>query len=149
VSLGVDVAAEHVRVSIGREPVKRIALAALRAERVTHALLSITFVDRRAIARLNKEHLGHSGPTDIISFGFTRAAPEDPVVGDIYICADVAREHAKARRVPVRQELMRLVIHGVLHVLGYDHPEDDEREQSKMWRRQEQLLRRVAVTARK
>ena len=112
-----------------------------------HALLSITFVDRRVIARLNKEHLGHTGPTDIISFGFTRAAPEDPVVGDIYICADVAREHAKERHIPVRQELTRLVIHGVLHVLGYEHPEHEAREQSKMWRRQEQLLRRLAAPA--
>ncbi len=146
-SLDVDVASENVRVSLGREAVRRIAVAALEAERVRHALLSITFVDRRAIARLNVRHLDHRGPTDVISFGFTRATRRDPVVGDIYICPDVAREHAHQRAVPVRQELMRLVIHGVLHVLGYDHPDGDTREQSAMWKRQEALVRRIAPPA--
>ena len=49
-----------------------------------------------------------------------------------------------ARREPVRRELARLVVHGVLHVLGYDHPEDDDRERSPMWRRQEKIVARLA-----
>jgi probable rRNA maturation factor len=44
----------------------------------------------------------------------------------------------------VREELLRLVVHGVLHVVGHDHPEDDSRYQSRMWKRQEQLLRALA-----
>jgi len=143
VSLDVDVAAENIRVPLGRDAVRRAAATALRAERVKHALLSITFLDKRAMARLNKSHLGHSGATDVISFGFTRATVSDPVVGDIYICPDVAREHAAERGVGIREELTRLVIHGVLHILGHEHPVDSARESSAMWKRQERLLARV------
>ena len=52
----------------------------------------------------------------------------------------MARREALARKVPVRQELVRLVVHGTLHVLGYDHPENGRRERSPMWRRQERYV---------
>lgn len=142
-SLDIDVATGNTRVPVSRDNVIVIARAALRYERVKNALVSITFVGPSAIARLNREHLAHEGTTDVISFGFERATPSDPVIGDIYICVAVARANAKARRVGVREEIARLVIHGILHVLGYDHPEDEAREESDMWRRQERLLRRL------
>jgi probable rRNA maturation factor len=143
VSLDVYVSNETTRAALGRDAIAEIARGALRAERVRHALLSITLLDPRGIARINKGHLGHTGPTDVISFGFTRAKTKDPVVGDVYICPDVARANAVARDVGVRSEMARLVIHGVLHVLGYEHPVDNGRETSKMWKRQELLLSRA------
>jgi len=148
-SLDVDVAVEGVRSPLGRARIAEIARGALRAERVHHALVSVTLVDRRAIARLNRAHLGHAGATDVISFGFARATPRDPVIGDIYLCPDVARANAVDRRIGVRSELARLVVHAVLHVLGHDHPEADGREASAMWRRQERLLRRLAPERRR
>lgn len=138
-----DVALEGVRIPLSRDAVSEVAVAVLAAERVGHALLSITFVTRARIAALNREHLGHAGATDVISFGFARASERDPVIGDIYICPDVARAAAAERRIGVREELRRLVIHGTLHVLGYDHPDAVGRETSPMWTRQEQLLARV------
>jgi len=141
-TLTVDVAADGVRLPLSRARVSEVARSALRRERVKDALVSITFLDRRAIARLNTTHLGHAGATDVISFGFVRATPRDPVIGDIYICPAVGRENAKARRAPVREEIARLVVHGVLHVLGHDHP-DERRESSDMWQRQERLVRRA------
>jgi probable rRNA maturation factor len=143
-SVSVDVATDKARTPLSRERIGAIARAALRYERVREAMISITLVDRRSIAKLNAEHLGHKGDTDVISFGFTRATTTDPVVGDIYICPAVASENAKAHGTSVREEIARLVVHGILHVLGYDHPEDDRRETSDMWRRQERLLRRIA-----
>ena len=71
------------------------------------------------------------------------ASDRDPVVGDIYLCPDVARANARERGVPVRDELARLVVHGVLHVLGHDHPIDDGREMSDMWLRQERVVQRL------
>lgn len=142
-SRAVDVALDGVRVPLSRARVSEIALAVLEAERVPHALLSIAFVTRARIAALNREHLGHSGATDVISFAFARAAEGDPVIGDIYICPDVARAAATERGIGVREELARLVIHGTLHVLGHDHPEAEGREASPMWTRQEALLARV------
>ncbi len=142
-SLDVDVSAQGVRAALGRDAIAEIARRALRAERVSAALLSVTLLNRNAMARVNRTHLGHAGATDVISFGFNRVTPRDPVVGDIYICPDVAREHAAERGVGSREELARLVVHGVLHILGHDHPVDDARETSAMWKRQEQLLRRI------
>jgi probable rRNA maturation factor len=146
-SLDVVVSGEGVRAPIGRLAIRRIAGEALEAERVRNALVSITLLDRRAMARLNRTHLDHAGATDVISFGFHRATPHDPVVGDIYICPDVARDNARAHGASSREEMARLVIHGVLHILGYEHPVDESREQSKMWKRQELLLRRIAARA--
>ena len=148
-SLDVDVSLDGVRTPLASVRIAEIARNSLRAERVRDALLSIALVDRATIARLNRRHLGHTGATDVISFGFTRATSADPVIGDIYICPDVARANARARSVGVREELARLVVHGVLHVLGYDHPDGASREGSDMWRRQERLLRRVAADARR
>jgi probable rRNA maturation factor len=142
-SISVDVAAEGMRMPLPRERVAAIARSALVAEGVRDALVSVTFLGRSRIAALNRAHLGHGGATDVISFGFTRASKRDPVIGDVYICPDVARANAASRRIPVREELTRLIVHGVLHVLGHDHPEGDEREESPMWRRQEALVRRL------
>jgi probable rRNA maturation factor len=143
-SLDVDVTTNGLRLPISRARIGEIAQTVLRRERVRHALVSITLVDRRAIARLNSTHLRHNAETDVISFGFTRATAKDPVVGDIYICPAVGRENALVRREPVRRELVRLVVHGVLHILGYEHPEDEDRENSPMWRRQEKLVAQLS-----
>ena len=140
-SLDVDVTVRGVRSPLGREAIAAAARTALRAEGVKHALVSITLVDRRTMAGLNRAHLGHRGPTDVISFGFRRATDGDPVVGDIYIAPDVARRNAAEQGIPARDELTRLVVHGVLHVIGYDHPEGAGRYESAMWTRQERLVR--------
>lgn len=148
-SLNVDVATNGIRVPLAKDAIADAVRSVLRSERVRDALISIALLDRAAIARMNRKHLGHGGPTDVISFGFARATPSDPVVGDIYIAPDVARTNARARGVAVREEMTRLVVHGTLHVLGYDHPEDDAREQSDMWRRQERVVRRLIARTRR
>lgn len=142
-SLNVDVATNGVRSPLSRAAIANAARATLRGERVRNALLSITLLDRTSIARMNRRHLGHIGGTDVISFGFERPSPADPVIGDIYIAPDVGRDNARARGVSVREELTRLVVHGTLHVLGYDHAEGDGRERSPMWRQQERIVRRL------
>ena len=143
----VQVATEQVRIPLARARVQRVAEAVLRAERVRTALVSITFVTERRIAALNWRHLRHRGATDVISFGFAPAHQSAAVTGDVYIAPAVARRNALAHGAQVREELLRLVVHGVLHVLGYDHPVDEARYTSSMWRRQEGLLRRALVQA--
>ena len=143
----VDVSSQAVRVAVGRARVARLAERVLRAEGVRHAMLSIAFVSDREIAALNWRHLRHRGPTDVISFGFAPARAGGPVVGDVYIAPGVARRNAAAHRTGVREEILRLVIHGVLHVLGHEHPTDDLRMHSPMWQRQERLLRLALAAA--
>lgn len=146
----------------------------LLAERVKEAMISVAFVSSREIARLNREHLGHAGPTDVISFalgagpgagrdtervspagatafglrralrGHTSASAAGPsqssIVGDIYICPDVVRKNAVHYGVGMREELARVIVHGTLHALGYDHEPGEDRVSSDMWRKQEMIL---------
>jgi len=112
----------------------------LNAERVAGAEISVALLGDEEIARLNEQYLGHEGPTDVISFPL-HAAGEAPL-GDVYIGAEQAARQAAELGVPIEEELLRLVIHGTLHVLGYDHP-DDGRADSPMYRRQEALLAEV------
>jgi probable rRNA maturation factor len=139
-TIAVSVATEGVRIPLARARVADVARSVLRAERVRDAMISIAFVTRATIARLNREYLGHKGATDVISFAFG-----EPLVGDIYVSPEVARENAREYGVGIREELTRLVIHGVLHATGHDHPEGAERSDSPMWRRQERLVRKAAL----
>jgi probable rRNA maturation factor len=146
-SVSVYVGAREVRMSLAVARVEAIARATLASERVRDAMLSITFLSNTAMARLNARHLGHRGATDVISFGFRGAGKHSPIIGDIYIAPAVARTNALVHGVPVREELARLVVHGTLHVLGYEHPEADARTTSPMWKRQERLLARALASA--
>jgi probable rRNA maturation factor len=128
---------------VSRARVHEAAVAALNAGRVKNAMLSITFVGRAAISELNRRYLKHHGPTDVISFGLGRTGKRGAVVGDIYICPEVARDNATRQGIPVGEEVLRLVVHGTLHVLGHDHPTGPSRTTSPMWRRQERILARV------
>jgi probable rRNA maturation factor len=140
VSLLVDVASDGTRSPLGRDRLIGVVRAVLEAEGIRDALVSVAVVSRRAITGLNRRHLGHDGPTDVIAFGLTGSESTVPVIGDIYIAPDVARERASELGVGVREEVARLAVHGTLHVLGYDHPDGDDRTRSPMWARQEQLL---------
>ena len=106
-------------------------------------MISIAFVGATAIARMNQKYLRHRDATDVISFGFAGGGNRSAVIGDIYICPEVARANARSQGVTVTEELLRLVVHGTLHVLGYDHPANVDRMRSPMWRRQERILARV------
>ena len=142
----VAVQSDGVRAPVAAQRLQTLALEVLRVLRVRPAMLSITMVSARRIAQLNRVHLGHRGATDVLTFSLTPHA-DTSIVADIYICPDVARLQAHAHGVGVREEVARLVIHGVLHACGWDHPTDASREGSHMWRRQEQLLRRLWIAA--
>ena len=139
-------ASAGARAALGGEPVPRTLLrsgvgAALRRHAVRAGELSITLLDDEEIAGLNHRYLGHDGPTDVISFPLFE--PPEPVLGDVYIGAARARSEASARAIPLAHELLRLAVHGTLHVLGHDHPEGSGRTRSRMWRLQEDILTEV------
>ena len=121
--------------------VRRVVRAVLRGER-RQAHVSVTFLGRDAMRRLNAEHRGHDRPTDVLSFAM--ADPSGRTVGDVYVCPWVAAREARARGIALRQELIRLVVHGTLHALGREHPENAGRTASPMWRRQERYVAALA-----
>jgi len=112
-------------------------IAVAEAEDINGGEISITFVDPATIATLNQTHLEREGPTDVISFNL--GEPRMPLA-DVYICPEIAGESAKELNIELREELLRLVVHGMLHVVGHDHPEGEERTQSPMFIRQESIL---------
>jgi probable rRNA maturation factor len=130
------------RPGISAAKVRELVETTLEREKIRNAMMSVAFVGTAAIARLNMKYLRHAGPTDVISFGMGRDAPGMPAIGDIYICPEVARRNARRLGVSEREELSRLVVHGTLHVAGHDHPEDESRTRSRMWKRQERILAR-------
>jgi len=137
----VSVQSDGVRAAVAAPRLEALCRAALQSLKVKNAMLSITLVSARAMATINRKHLGHHGPTDVITFALG-ADPHGVVVADIYVCPDVARAQAREHGVGIREELARLVVHGTLHACGWEHPEGEERTTSPMWRRQEQLLSR-------
>lgn len=147
-SLVIAVSLDGVRIPLSRERVASVVRAVLRAERVRDAMLSVTFVTGAAIRALNRRHLRRDRLTDVIAFGFRSPGRTGAIIGDVYIAPEAARAAARANRITVREELTRLVVHGTLHVLGYDHPASGRRVASAMWRRQERLVHRLARPAR-
>ena len=141
--LAIDISSSVRRLMVSRARVREAAVAALNAERVRNAMLSITFVGRAAMSEMNHRYLRHRGPTDVISFGLGRTGKRGAVIGDIYICPEVARDNAKRQGIPIGEEVLRLVVHGTLHALGHDHPVGVSRMASPMWQRQERILARV------
>jgi probable rRNA maturation factor len=129
------------RLPLSRALVRRVVHLVLRSER-RDALISVTFLGRDAMRRLNAEHKGHDHPTDVLTF--TLPSPTGQAIGDVYICPWVARREAGVRGIPLREELIRLVVHGTLHALGREHPEGAGRTRSVMWRRQERYVEALA-----
>ncbi len=105
------------------------------------ASIAVSFLGPREMRRLNAEHLGHDRVTDVISF--TLIQHDGTVAGDIYVCRAVAARHAREHGRRVREEITRLVVHGVLHVVGWDHPAARGRESSPMWKRQERYVKEL------
>ena len=143
----------------------RLARFVLSEEKVPEdAELSVIFVDEQAITDLNERFLGGSGPTDVLAFpmdddvvlggrqpdqgGRGPGSPSEPgdppvVLGDVVVCPRIASRQAQERGHPEADELALLVVHGVLHLLNYDHAE--ERESAAMKRREREILDRFRL----
>lgn len=98
------------------------------------AELEISLVDEAEMTRLHEEWMDEAGPTDVLSFPMDELRPNElsendevPVVlGDVVICPDVARKQGDTAGHGMEQELRILLVHGILHLLGFDHLEPEE-----------------------
>ncbi|MEQ8330806.1 MAG: rRNA maturation RNase YbeY [Longimicrobiales bacterium] len=120
---------------------ERAVRATLAAEGVDRAEVSLTLLADAEIQALNLEYLGKDRPTDVIAFDL--ADEGGPPLGDIYVGADQARRQAAELEVGLSEELVRLAVHGTLHVLGHDHPDGPERVDSPMYALQERMVAAV------
>ncbi|MHB1340431.1 MAG: rRNA maturation RNase YbeY [Coriobacteriia bacterium] len=130
----------QVSVTSHREPeplafaaFERLALWVLRMEEAPdESELSVALVDEDEMARLNEQYRGIVGPTDVLSFGCDDPCPtpgDEPIMlGDVIIAPDVAQTQAAELGTTVESELNLLLVHGILHLLGYDHEADEDAE---------------------
>ncbi len=111
---------------------KRTMQSLLAAVDEGESSISVTLVDDAAIQRINAEHRGKDKSTDVLSFPLFDESSTDPeiderLLGDIVISIDTARRQAADYDAPLQNEIYRLLIHGLLHVMGHDHMEAEER----------------------
>ena len=139
----------HIESSTGTFPVsagllERAALAVLSQE-AANGDLSIVLTDDTHLQKLNSEYLGLDAPTDVLSFPASEIDPDTkvPYLGDILISIPRAVEQAKTANHPLEAELQLLVVHGGLHLLGFDHAMPEEKE--KMWSAQTQVLNSIGL----
>ena len=97
------------------------------AGRRDDAQLSIRLVDESEISALNERYRGKTGPTNVLSFPFEPMPGVDiPLLGDVVICAPVVETEARDQDKTAQAHWAHMVVHGTLHLLGYDHIEEDE-----------------------
>ena len=123
------------------DPLARVAARVLRWEGARRAHVELALLGPTAMRRLNRLATGRRGLTDVIAF--TLPQPDGAILGDVYICPTAARAFVAGGRGALHEEMVRLAVHGTLHVLGYDHPDGPGRMRSAMWRRQECYVRRL------
>jgi len=117
------------------------ARALLRALGHEASEISVSLVDDSAMARLNEQHRGTAGPTDVLSFSLlegSHAEHRGALLGDVVIDLEAAGRQAREIGHGLDAELLRLLIHGTLHLLGYDHEREDdarvmEERESRLW----------------
>jgi len=102
--------------------------------------IDITLLSAAAMRRANRRATGRRGLTDVIAYALPQ--PDGRMLGDVYICPTAAAAAAR-NGIALNDELVRLAVHGTLHVLGYDHPEGPGRTRSRMWQLQERYVTRL------
>ena len=104
--------------------------------------LGVHLVDRTAISKLNEAHLGHRGPTDVITFDYADPAHPEWLGGDIFVCVPEAVAQAWHFGTTWQSEVVRYIVHGVLHLCGYD--DQSRRARMKMKKQEDRLVTELA-----
>ena len=140
-SFEIDISSSQDMLSIDIRGLTRAIERALQIEQVASAVLSVTVVDNKAIHQINREHLQHDYPTDVISFqldfAFDDEVPADSLAelraagamieGEIIASAEMAADMASSGQWTAMNELTLYVIHGLLHICGYDDLTPEEK----------------------
>jgi probable rRNA maturation factor len=139
----------HIESSPALQPVKAdlIEHAALTtlAHQSVDGDLSIVLTDDAQLHQLNRDYLGVDAPTDVLSFPASETDPETGVsyLGDVLVSIPRAEAQAQSAGHPLEAELQLLVVHGVLHLLGHDHANPEDK--ARMWSAQAQVLEKLGL----
>jgi probable rRNA maturation factor len=138
----VSVASPQEQVAIDRPRMRQVVRTVLEGEGEPEAEISLAFVDNPTIHQLNKRYLDHDEPTDVLSFTLS-ASGARKLEGELVIGAEVAQAQATARGHAVEAELALYVIHGLLHLCGFD--DASERAAAQMRERERHYLRELGL----
>ena len=133
IKIVVDVGNFKVKAKFYRDRLKAVAKELNLNPKGT---IVIKLGNREESQRLNRQYLKKDYPTDVLSFPFNEALPDGFYVGDIFICYPIAQQQALENNITTEAELFRLMVHGLLHLYGYDH----ETDSGQMLSLQEQLV---------
>jgi probable rRNA maturation factor len=146
VSLAIEIVTESPAWAVlpaAEAKIRRAAEAALRDAGVREGEVAIALVDDAQMRRLNREHRGIDKATNVLSFPAAKIGHEDGALGDIVLAYETLAREAEAERKSVTDHLMHLVVHGTLHLLGFDHASDAEAE--AMEARERAILATIGV----
>jgi probable rRNA maturation factor len=138
----IAIASPQEFVAVDRGRMREVVRAVLAGEGVADAEVSLAFVDNPTIHTLNKRYLDHDEPTDVLSFPLSEPR-SGRLAGELVIGVEVAREQAAQRGHDVQAELALYVIHGLLHLCGYD--DHDREDAAAMRRRERHYLRALGL----
>ena len=132
-------------VEIDRERIQAVVDAAVAEDGLEANALTVLVVDAAESARLHQEHFADPDATDVMTFPDGGADPDSgrTHLGDLAVCVDVARREAHERGRETSAELTLYILHGLLHLLGFD--DEDPRDQLEMWAVQRRLLATVGI----
>ena len=140
--LRVSVASPQELVSVNRPWMRQVARSVLEGEGIADAEISLAFVDDPTIQQLNRRYLDHDEPTDVLSFPLSDPGAKR-LAGEVVVGAEVARAQAEDRGHDIQAELALYVIHGILHLCGYD--DKTAKEAATMRGRERHYLRRLGL----
>jgi probable rRNA maturation factor len=110
----------------------------------SQAEAGLHLVGRAEIGDLNARHMGVEGPTDVLSFPIDGVADDAAIVGDVVLCCEVAADQADGHAGSFVDECRLLVVHGALHLAGWDHADDAQRD--AMWARERALMAELGAS---
>ena len=130
--------------SLNKRIFSTVAKKVLSGENRKTETISLAFVNEEEIKKLNKKFRKKNRATDVLSFGlkYSLSRAGRGYLGEIIICPDVVRENAKKYRVSIKREMLKVFVHGILHLCGYDH-EKSERGAEEMEKKQEKYLSNI------
>jgi probable rRNA maturation factor len=141
--IAVEVSDTQRHLRVDHQALGRLVRAAMEAEGVEGASISVAVVDDATIREINRRHLGHDWPTDVISFRLSE--DDDPDLhGELVVSAEMAATTARASGADPWHELALYVVHGLLHLCGYDDATDEDRMAIR--RREGEILARVGLS---
>lgn len=137
----------ETRKKVNLELLKSVVNYTLKKEKVVNGVLNVIIVDNDKIHQINKEYRGVDRATDVISFALedddTFIKLDERILGDIYISIDKVKEQALSYGHSEKREICFLVVHGTLHLLGYDHM--NKKDEEIMFSKQDEILNELGI----